>query len=745
MPLDCSGCALRNQPPGLVLPCQQGGRGVFRAPLPAPKGTRQIPLLHLLYEAVVEAMGPQPREARATWLQKNYSKATGKELMPRLVKTDERGVRGELRQMVGMLLAQKPHFLPVWAQLDREGQQAVAQSIAALLRGAPPSEACPTRLQAEMFRGTVHTRMEAEANRLHGRVVAAGERVGLLAQELDTLRRRQELVAQAVRELDGELERVTFRLNLVSRDGSDIERIRALTRQSFPLVFDHETGEPLSGIALDGALDLGTDTDQEREQALRAHGSYLALGQQLGQLHLQAQGLQGEGASIEHKRQELLGSLARAEERYDVFERAVFEYDLLRMEADSMSSFAQETYAGRLEVQKGVQEQAIQQDFGVQPENYADPHACQELQTVLAQSGVARQLYLFLHPLLKYTDDPVLRCRLVKYLAADDIQSAFVALDENNLVHPGPHASLGVFVINALVPGSYDDRHREMVQSDLGLLQQAMVEHGMDPTVRCHSCGSTAPSGRSREEAAGMWIRDHNPPTSLYALGRAVYRGKLGLPDYQGNGKANGQILLPQCRDCSKRQGALTSKVVKLIASLDAQALLAPQFDLRAWLAQRFVAADQTHGAAEWADFVRVALAPFDGWRRPADYSGALAGVAFDRLVTTGGAGSFAGIDEDLLSRLGVELGCHTCTDVDRQRDPFRNILWIADHQPPTSLVARGLMELPQVVYPHCWKCSETQAQLTRAFCRSFDGCFGDHKDTFPERIRDRAWQDLSA
>jgi hypothetical protein len=320
------------------------------------------------------------------------------------------------------------------------------------------------------------------------------------------------------------------------------------------------------------------------------------------------------------------------------------------------------------------------------------------------------------------------------------VLECFQSLSDTNLIQPGPHAKLGVFVINALTPGSYDQRHRVMVQHELEMMVKGMQEHGMDPTICCHSCGTTTPSGKAPQDAATDWIRDHNPPTALYALGRDVYHGKLGLPDYDGGGKVHGQILLPQCRECSKRQGAITAKVVAILEAIPLVTLQSSSFDALARIRTELESDDPQ----DWQDYLRLVCHPMAAWDNPAALSRPASTLARQALVVTGGAGSFTGIDEDLLKLLGMQLGCHTCTDTPIQNNPYRNISWIADHQPPTALVARGLMELPQVVYPHCWDCSEAQSQRVARLCRLFEQCFGKtFKLQWLKLIKDGAWSDM--
>lgn len=743
MPLDCSDCVLKNQVPGVVLPCQRA-TAVFKTPISdEAAATKQVPLLHLLNELMVAAYDPQARKVRATWTALKYSEKTRKPLAQRLVEVNKEKAQTEAREMLGMLFAQQPHLMSLLAQFDGPRQRAAATAIAKLLKGHPAEDAIPSKFELDLFRGTTHVTLERS---LHDQLLELEKKQAELLQQLATreheflvLEHRQEAVGNAIGELQGAVEKLEMDKRVRDILAQDSAQYLEQCRKKLVSLLD-ENGHPFGGTVLEFILDSETDTPDERAHRQQALNLYVKeTGQFFDKLHQNQQKDYETARAIEALREkinQLQADLAQSETLYDVYDRLLLEYELLRIEERHLNESMQETRRLGPEERALVQNEALANDFGLNPDNYANPQDFDELQAILEASPVARQMYLTMHPSLKYTNDATQRCKIHKLLSSPEMLDAMAQLDKANLAHPGPNAKLGVFVNNALVPGSYDDRHREMVQSELGEIQHAMIEHGMDPTVFCHSCGSGEPSGRSAPELAQSWIRDHNPPTSLFNLGSEIYSKHLGLQDYGG-----GQILLPQCRECSKRQGALTSKVVKLINQLDPKKLQDPNFDMRAWLRGQFIAADSNGGADEWNDFVRVALMPCNGWRNPVDHSQALQNVNWNALVTTGGPGSFSGIDADLLMQLGNSAGCHTCVDVDRQTDPFRNILWIADHQPPTSLVARGLAELPQIVYPHCWKCSETQAQLARKVGSLFDQCFTKEFSTnFTAQIRTQAW-----
>jgi hypothetical protein len=742
MPLSCDDCKQQNAQSLLVLPCQQpGGAHVYKpASTAAYAGTRQVPLLHLIYAACVEAYGPKGREVRTTWLAKKYSQKTGNELAQRKVTISDERAGVEVQEMVGMLLSQRPHLLPVLAQLDRARQLSVAQAIARLLLGTPSASALPTAIDVELFRGAAHTRLERANGELRRRLERMNERRHELEREALRLNDRQRLAVQRIGALDEQMLQLEgamrARTTLEQDAASECQRLA----QSLHVLFID--GEPATGQKLKDLIDLTCDDEQEERQVLQSMDAYNRALQLRSRYANERLGFARQHQEVARQREEIVRLLGTEEVFYERYERHLLEEELLQLDLRERSVFAQETRAEREQLQGTVQDPSLEVDFACQASNYAKLQEFEALRLALAASGVARQLFLLMHPRFKYIDDAEHRCKIHKFLASPEVLTAFRDLDEANLVHPGPHAKLGVMVMNAAVPGSYDDRHRELVQSELEKIAGAMDEFGMDREIRCHSCGHASPSGRSTEEAKPLWIRDHNPPTALYELGSAVYRDKLGLTSYDGNGVTGHQILLPQCRECSKRQGSLMARVTKLLKGVATTTLTHPQFDLVAWLRDAFVQADGT--TSGWDDFVRVALRPMGGWMAPEDLRGELQSAPLGRLVTTGGAGSFDGIDDALMRRVGAHLGCHTCTDVARQVDPFRNISWIADHQPPTALVARGLMELPQLVYPHCWKCSDAQAQAIRRVTTHFNKCFGkDYPDTFRDIIEKGGHDDL--
>jgi hypothetical protein len=97
-------------------------------------------------------------------------------------------------------------------------------------------------------------------------------------------------------------------------------------------------------------------------------------------------------------------------------------------------------------------------------------------------------------------------------------------------------------------------------------------------------------------------------------------------------------------------------------------------------------------------------------------------------LPTVGGLGQSFGKypgeqERYALEQVGNTLGCHSCCS---GKGPLDELKWVADHQPPTELVTRNLMDMPQVLLPHCKRCSEEQATIVRAITSCYDACFAD-------------------
>jgi hypothetical protein len=725
--IDCSPCDLPNQPLSVLPSCQQSGPTVFHPATVSNAGEKQIPLLHLVYEICTGFYNPQAREGRKTWLPVKYSKTTGDALLPPKYAVDQNGARREAHHLIGMVLAQRAHFLPIWAQMARAHQMEIAASIAALIKGEPLQSVVLTPLQAEMLKGSAPLPLQNAADELARGLEIARQRCIAIAHDIAVAASRREKANQRIDELDSGLTEIAHHASLISNTHSETVAHQNLVRTQM----DAHFFEP------DGSLTTNQNVVQFLCDLNTAQGdllnTFLSLGQTREILEHSHQGLMQVGQQLLAERNSIDNAIRNSESRYDDLEQALLDFTLLQLEHNNVSAFAVDT---QKEARPTVQREALSNDYALQPANYVDPQLAIQLQSILQSSMTAVCMFLFMHPLLKYSGDSKLACRIRKYLASAEAQQSFQALDDQNLIQPGPFAKLGVFVINALSPGSYDQRHRDLIQTEIAAIVQGMQEHGMNPEITCHSCGTNRVSGVSAQDEASNWIRDHNPPTALYNLGSAKY-ARLGLNDYTGNGILNGQVLLPQCRECSKRQGSVVSNVVDTLEDISVFDWLNPSFDVLAFLQQRL-------DNAVWVDFQRLVCNPMAGWRNPNDLSAAVAAFDLRRLVVTGNAGSFAGSDDTILKGLGAAVGCHTCTDVAVQNNPYRNIHWIADHQPPTALVARGLMELPQVVYPHCWNCSERQSKMVANLCRLFESCFGKtFKTQFVRQIKDQAWQDM--
>ncbi|MEV6521682.1 hypothetical protein AB0M43_07085 [Longispora sp. NPDC051575] len=66
--------------------------------------------------------------------------------------------------------------------------------------------------------------------------------------------------------------------------------------------------------------------------------------------------------------------------------------------------------------------------------------------------------------------------------------------------------------------------------------------------------------------------------------------------------------------------------------------------------------------------------------------------------------------ESETIQVLGEEHGCHSCG----KRDAGKYGTWIGDHQPPTGLVRRGIVNGQQILVPHCESCSGLQSVLVR-------------------------------
>lgn len=728
---DCSACEqFQMQPLSPAVPCLVCGTQGFKDD--AKAGVKQLPLLHLIYEVCPRLYGPQEREVRATWLAARYSEKTGKLLAyPKAVKSLSVAT-SEVHHLVGMALAQRVRTLPAWAQIHRDAQLAYADAIVTMLKGGVAETFMPT-LEFELFNGTLKD--ELEVKEVEGRLEALMRQTEAVATERDHLRRRIAAVEQEGNALANDEQALRGRILAWNRLLEDDRQDANQVRMAFPFLFDQTSGDPFQGNALDFVIDMNTvdattsmqedggpPTDEDARRALAryqaavrryqthwAEHNTLVLRQQEVAGYLERLGTQLRDA----KRR--LASLDEQDEWLHLYQPVV-QGELFRRRTESRTESR--------DAQRRIQMESLQNDYALQLVNYQNENIPRTLLQAISASPIARQAFLFLHPKLKYEWREPTACRFGKLLQNHDFLETYKALNDAHLLQPGPHAKLGVFVINALRPGSYDERHRELVQTELAKIVPAMDElraqqqhYGMGSDIVCHSCGATEFCSDPRS-----WVRDHNPPTAFVELANDwTARGApdpctlLALTRYtDGNGRTGKQILLPQCQECSMAQGAITNKVTTILTSAETDGTLPNPLDRDKLLL--YIKA-KLNSDQDWKDFQRLVLNPGGGWSGPS-----IDGV---RLVTTGGAGSFAGIDDGYLRDLGCTLGCHTCTDVPQQTNPHRNVSWIADHQPPTGLVERGLMELPQIVYPHCMKCSNQQAQLVGKLGRLFDACLG--------------------
>lgn len=732
MCFDCTTCGnFAMQPSSPAQPC--GGTGAFLAPSPTQQttGTRQAPLLYLMYQYGMQLLGPETRTVRATWRAPKYSKNTGKLLAYPKYTKEQSVVESEAQELFGMVLAQRVRILTVWGQLSREEQERCAQAIANMLQGDPVEGFAPS-LEFELLNGTLYDPWEVQE--VQKRIVRVQGRVEQLAQTRKTLDQRLRIAKMQGDELAEAREQAQSEMRAWRRRLTEIEARKLQLRMQYPILF-HE-----GDLANDFAIQFALDSSNDRSSLETTLAEYRLLNQE-------AASVQEHGSGAENRYHELQSRLSNLEldlqAAQEELARTVedLEWSLLIQPVwqEELRNKQQALPQRALEAQQQAQWRALKSDYALQVGNYANPQIPQTFTSLLSENSkagaVRRQIFLFLHPRLKYTWTAEVACRFLKLLAHEPFLQQFDRLHQAHLIQPGPYAKLGIFVMNALTPGSYDSRHRAMVQSELDQVLLGMHEYGLGETITCHSCNSET-FGNTDDRA---WIRDHNPPTSLVELA-GVCPG-LGLPFYNdAKGGTGKQILLPQCMECSTRQGVITDKVCTLLRPVvKANQLGTIVGPLRDWIEARLEPADRD-------ELHRLILNPAAAWVRHQPQTGFVKGNFVPTpLVTTGRvAGSFAGIDDDLLRQMGDQLGCHTCPDPAPQTDPFRNVSWIADHQPPTALVERGLMELPQIVYPHCRRCSLGQAREVRALCRIFDGCFGeDFKEGWVATLKEAAYSDL--
>lgn len=711
---DCAACAaFAPLPTDPELPCLRSGDQVFKDD--AASGVRQLPLTHLLYSIAAGHVKPVRQTWPITWygpVQEGFH-----------LKYTRNFHESSVRHLLGMVLTQRVLVLPLWAQLHPDAQRRMATVLAALALGTQEEQRAALResLELQALNGLLYDTYSANA--VAEELLQVEARYQHLTESEPRRRDRLTLVERRVEELEAERGAVAGREGALRRLIQGPEDRRRAIRKDMPRDVFEEDGSIANELVVEVAVeDYMGEGDPETLLA-----EYRLLLQEEAQHRANLQPIQQRLAALDGEigalRQEVHDGRRALRADTEDQEWCAFYLPTLREEHRLL------TLVMPRQTRDEAQGQALDGDFGLQLANYHTPAFGQQLIEIIRANATARQIYLFLHPKIKYEWTEPTACRYFRLLACPEFLGAWRALDQAHMIQPGPFAKLGVFIANSFTPGSYGfgQVNRELVQEETQQILLGMREYGLGDRIVCHSCGSETPDGYSPDERRRQWVRDHNPPTGLYSLGTVVL-GKLNLPCYNGNGKHDGQILLPHCRECSKRQGAITGRVTALIDKMpqrDAN-LANPLFNLLDYLQAQLE-------PEEWADFQRLVLQPGHGWAaggltRQPQGTGLVRGqqgLDLSQLVTTGVAGSFSGIDEAFLYQLGNELGCHTCTDVQVQNDPFRHISWIADHQPPTGLVERGLMELPQVLHPHCWKCSSQQSQLIATLARLFDACFG--------------------
>lgn len=661
-----------------TVPCPHGNTTAYDDP-ESGFGTKQIPLLKLVYQ-LCPSLVPQmlgERKVRAIWRAPLKGK-NGDARYPYYTITREKAAT-EVHQMVGMYLAQRVRTLPVWAQLGFADQEMFASIIARRISGSPTADMNENLLFSRL-NGTMMDPFESQQ---------IEKRIGQCQQEMQaTLNLRSNFAQTAeprLRDITSRLAKLQSALNVQQLAADDRARM----------------------------IEERTMLTSEAEWITKVGGGQITWADALETLEAEYQFLAAQ------------------------FEQLKIDWQI--------SQYVQEESAR--ERQLGAQS-SLDGDFALQRQNYRNPTNCDRLVAALAQETTARQLFLYLHPQLKYEWSEQTMCKITNLLTCNAFLAPYNEANTSSLVQPGPHARLGIFIVNSLSPGAYSDKQRKMVQTELEEIRKGMHEHRMGAIV-CHSCGSP----QFGDPTTRGWIRDHNPPTAFVEL--MVEFGPipaLNMPFYnrraQAGTRPTKQVLLPQCMECSIRQGSLTNKVVAILR----EGLKGPNAALIRQNAIAYIQ-QQLNNQTDWNDCVRVIFNPGCGWRSPAQPQVPLLGLLQDgvpvvatlqgareiwEVVTSGGPGSFSGVSNDLIKELGDNLGCHTCIDVPIQSDPFRKMNWIADHQPPTGLVERGLMELPQVIYPHCFSCSNKQSKLVARMVAAFDACMGkEWKEQWVQRLKD--------
>ncbi|BDC49472.1 hypothetical protein F183_A17880 [Bryobacterales bacterium F-183] len=710
---------------------------------------------------------------------------------PRVLKLTEQSYKQldpETQRVMGMILAQRVRTLMVLALQERTSQEQLIGTLIQTVFADPrallePSEVPPgvfggsggntePTLRARGYARTLNKRIAQLQSLLADPTALSNEVSNDVNAQIEALRQKAERIALTKQERInqfGQQQRAQIQL---------LEAQRSRLQQQWEAY--RQQGEAVSarGKQLQALGATATDPvikQQYEKQIQELLGQANSIAQACNEIAVQIDGYTQEIQNIAEQKpedyaQELTEEIAALERdagRLHASRELIFNQraDQARRELAHLSQLVQawkqkaeecarEDYQWVVMQRNELLRQSIVNDFALQQENYksGDRPWVQALQTAVQSDPRAAHIFMSLHPRFKYKWSAPAMCRMTKLLT-DGAPNGFLdiwhQLDQAGLSAPGPYARLGVFVMNSLSPGAYDDSHREMVQWELDQISQGMKEFGIGDRITCHSCGRD----EFRDPNKSGWIRDHNPPTAMVEL-LDDFGIDLGLRFYTKTPtNTRQQILLPQCLGCSTRQSSIAARTKEILSanpSLRGQ----PADQVRTYLGTQLT-------PEELSDLLRLVLNPCVGWSHQGQSNNA-ANVLYDALgqaqltfdpgmnlpteiVTSGVRGSFAGVDNDRVAAMGDLYGCHTCIDVANQTDAYRGISWIADHQPPTALVMRGLAELPQLVLPHCHACSKKQSNLTRKLAAIFDGCYGKGwSDTWCQELGINQYDDVS-
>jgi hypothetical protein len=263
----------------------------------------------------------------------------------------------------------------------------------------------------------------------------------------------------------------------------------------------------------------------------------------------------------------------------------------------------------------------------------------------------------------------------------------------------------------------------------------------------CHSCGVDEP-GKRADELKHKWRLDHQPPTALVENELPELAGYLKMPKI-GRGvqsEKDIQRLFPQCYECERKQSVLIAKVIRWVNTLagvkaecgfgmwngkqwsgsgDPKAVTAYLTTKRSAEIQQFLSSNCNIPEFIWTKvlsneeakrFVALARQPGSAWGKDRN-------DVINDLPCLSRAGSYPTNEQQLdnINNIGKEYGCHSC----RNKDAMTGLGWIADHQPPTALVDARLIDGPQILLPHCLKCSHDQSALVRQIVGEYEYCFG--------------------